>query len=548
VIGSDWGMVARYYETPTMRDRKLPYPLPTKLLEPIKLAAAYVRMSTEHQKYSTYNQLTALKEYAADHNLTITRVYADEGISGLQIKNRPGLKRLISDVVTGTASFGVVLVYDITRWGRFQDIDYSAFYEVACRMHGVDVVYCAEPFQDDHSPLSAILKTIRRAEAADFSRDLSRKVFNGQCNLARRGYSQGGVPRYGLKHIIVRDDGESIGRLTRRIKRLVGYHVEFAPGSRHEVRIVREIFRRYVKLGETILEIATYLNSKGYKTRFGRLWKTDYIANMLVEEKYIGTAVYNRSSEKLQTKHRRNDPSEWIRKPNAFAAIVDPLVFKQAQERRREELRKITDEEILARLRRYISRQGKVTQKAMQKLRSGSLHYRCVSRFGSLFNACELAGHSWTSKCPRWRERVRKRVQREQLLERLKQALEKTGLALRATPDGRFWVGERLCYFELAPRTTLRDGTGKWLNHCKYGPQFELYLLGRLTNDRTTVFDYYMFPHAAIPTIPVTLKTTNAARIDGYRATDLQGIAQRISVELAKVRPRYGVMVSQIAR
>ena len=118
---------------------------------------------------------------------------------------------------------------------------------------------------------------------------------------------------------------------------------------------------------------------------------------------------------------------------------------------------------------------------------------------------------------------------------------------MRAKPDARFWVGERPCYFELAPRTTHRGGAEKWLNHCKYGPHFELYLLGRLAHDRSAVVDYYLFPHALIPTIPVTLKATNTARIDGYRAMDLRGIAARISGELAKVRPRHGVMVSHFA-
>jgi DNA invertase Pin-like site-specific DNA recombinase len=505
-------------------------------------------MSTEHQKYSTFNQLTAIKAYAADHNLTITHVYADEGISGLQIKNRPGLRSLISDAMKGTANFSVVLVYDITRWGRFQDIDYGAFYEVLCRMHGVAVVYCAETFQDDHSPLSAVIKTIRRAEAADFSRDLSVKVFNGQCNLARRGYSQGGVARYGLKNVVVRDDGKPVGKGFRRTKRLVGYHVELAPGLSEEVRVVKEIFRRYVKLGEKISEIAAYLNSRGYKTRFGHLWNTDRIARMIVEEKYIGTAIYNRSTEKLQSKYRRNHPSEWIRKPNAFPAIVNPVIFQQAQERRRRELRRPTDQEILARLRRYMLRHGYVTQKTMQRLRSGSLHYECVRRFGSLFNACELMGRSWTSKSAYWRERVRRRQIREQLLKELREVLEETGLALRATPDARFWIEEHLCYFELAYRKTRCRGSETWLNHCKYAPKYEIYLLGRLGKDGTTIMDYYLFPHAAIFSAPVTLKATNAANIDAFKVKGLRAVAQRIFRALSKRRPRHGVMVSQAAR
>ena len=443
--------------------------VPVSSALPVVRAAAYVRMSTEHQRYSTFNQLTAIKAYAADHNLTITRVYADEGISGLQIRNRPGLRSLISDAMKGRASYSVVLVYDISRWGRFQDLDHSAFYEVACRMNGVDVVYCAESFQNDHSPLSAILKTIRRAQAADFSRDLSEKVFNGQCNLARRGYSQGGVARYGLKNIVVRDDGRPVGKGFRRTKRLVGYHVELAPGSPEEVRIVREIFRRYVKLGETIGQIAAYLNKKGYKTRFGRQWNADRIARMIVEEKYIGTAVYNRASEKLQSKHRTNRPSEWIRKANAFPAIVDPSIFQQAQERRQNELRRPTNEEVLARLRRYMMRHGTVTQKTMQKLRSGSLHYECVRRFGTLFNACELAGHSWTTNSAYWRSRVQKRHLRERLLEELRRDLEEAGLPVRTTTEARFWIGEHLCYFELAAARGAAAGTKRGLTTASMG-------------------------------------------------------------------------------
>jgi Recombinase len=315
-----------------------------------------------------------------------------------------------------------------------------------------------------------------------------------------------------------------------------------------EVRVVKEIFRRYVRLGEKISEIAAYLNSRGYKTRFGHPWTTDRIAAMLTEEKYIGTAIYNRSTEKLQSKYRRNRPSEWIRKPNAFPAIVNPAIFQQAQERRRRELRRPTDQEILAKLRRYMLRHGYVTQKTMQKLRSGSLHYECVRRFGSLFNAGDLMGHSWTSKSAYWRERVRRRQLREQLLEELRQALEGSGLALRATPDARFWIGEHLCYFELAYRKTHRRGSETWLNHCKYAPKYELYLLGRLGKDGTAIVDYYLFPHAAIPSAPVTLKATNAANIDAFKVKGLRAVAQRIFSTLSKMRPRHGVMVSQSAR
>ena len=54
-------------------------------------AAQYVRMSTDHQRYSTQNQAAAIAVYAAQHNLTIVRTYADEGKSGVVITRRDGL-------------------------------------------------------------------------------------------------------------------------------------------------------------------------------------------------------------------------------------------------------------------------------------------------------------------------------------------------------------------------------------------------------------------------------------------------------------------------
>ena len=92
-------------------------------------AAEYVRMSTEHQQYSTENQADKIREYAAQRGIDIVRTYADEGKSGLNIGGRLALQKLIRDVESGSADFQMVLVYDVSRWGRFQDADESAYYE-----------------------------------------------------------------------------------------------------------------------------------------------------------------------------------------------------------------------------------------------------------------------------------------------------------------------------------------------------------------------------------------------------------------------------------
>jgi DNA invertase Pin-like site-specific DNA recombinase len=512
----------------------------------MKRVAAYVRMSTESQKYSTQNQLLVINRYAAEHEFAIARVYSDDGISGLQIKNRDGLKSLIRDVVKGTASFGAVLVYDVSRWGRFQDIDQSAFYEYLCRMNNVDVIYCAESFQGDHTPLSAILKTIRRAEAANYSRDLSVKVFNGQCNLARRGYLLGGIPPYGLKSVVVGDDGRPIRMLHPQTKYLRSHHVELAPGSQKEIRIVREVFRRYVKLGETTAQIAAYLNSKGYKTRRGCPWVSPRIGQMLVEEKYIGTMIFNRISKKLQGKFQRNDPSEWITKANAFPAIVNSVIFQQAKERRTKELQRRTDEELLMALRSFLSRHGYITLRAMKKFGGVPHPSNYCHRFGSLLNAYRLIGYKGRTKNANWKERVRRRQLRDALLEDLRRALDGLDTTMRvAATGGHFWVNETPCFFQLSA-SRVAYGSPRWLANFRFGPRTAFRLLGRLWRGGEIVIDYYLVPPSAVAQFPMMLYARNAEAVDQYCVRDLQSVAQRLVDSLKKARHRYGVMLPQI--
>jgi predicted site-specific integrase-resolvase len=126
-------------------------------------AAEYVRMSTDHQKYSTENQSDAIKHYAETRGIEIVCTYADEGKSGLSVDGRDAFKRLIADVVEGRADFEMILVYDVSRWGRFQDTDESAYYECICKRAGVRVQYCAEQFENDGSPIADIIKRMHRA-------------------------------------------------------------------------------------------------------------------------------------------------------------------------------------------------------------------------------------------------------------------------------------------------------------------------------------------------------------------------------------------------
>ncbi len=173
-------------------------------------AAQYVRMSTEHQQYSTANQDDTIREYAEHRNFEIVKTYADEGKSGLNVAGRRAIQQLIEDVQNDRADFGAILVYDVSRWGRFQDADESAYYEYLCKRAGIAVHYCAEQFENDGGPTSTIIKSVKRAMASEYSRELSSKVFQGQCRLIELGYRQGGAAGFGLRRMLIDQCGDPL--------------------------------------------------------------------------------------------------------------------------------------------------------------------------------------------------------------------------------------------------------------------------------------------------------------------------------------------------
>ena len=131
--------------------------------------------------------MDVLREFAMRRGLEIVKEYSDEGKSGLNIQGRDSLARMIQDVTTGQAQYSHILVYDVSRWGRFQDADESAYYEYICRRAGVSIHYCAEQFENDGSPMSSVMKTMKRTMAGEYSRELSTKVFQGACRLIQLG-------------------------------------------------------------------------------------------------------------------------------------------------------------------------------------------------------------------------------------------------------------------------------------------------------------------------------------------------------------------------
>lgn len=323
--------------------------------------AEYVRMSTDIQIHSPVNQSMAIAAYAHEHGMRVVRSYLDEGRSGLDFQGRDALQRLITDVQSGYAGFEAILVFDVSRWGRFQNLDEAAYYEFVCTQAGIRVCYVAELFDNDGSPLAMILKGLKRTMAAEFSRELSGKVYAGQCRLTQMGYRQGGFSGYGVRRMLVDAEGRRKGILQfGQRKSISSDRVILVPGPAHEVAVIRRIFREYVS-GRQLREIATRLNTEGIANFLGRPWVYGAIRRILLNEKYIGNNVFSRCSKKLRQRTVDNPPSTWVRKDAAFQGIVSHEMFHNAGERLRRPHTEPTDEQLLADARRILARDGRLS-------------------------------------------------------------------------------------------------------------------------------------------------------------------------------------------
>jgi predicted site-specific integrase-resolvase len=74
-------------------------------------AAQYIRMSTDHQKYSPINQADAINDYASGRGIKIVRTYADEGRSGLTFDYRPQLLDVLSKAVREQGYVSQAMIY-----------------------------------------------------------------------------------------------------------------------------------------------------------------------------------------------------------------------------------------------------------------------------------------------------------------------------------------------------------------------------------------------------------------------------------------------------
>lgn len=506
---------------------------------PLFRAAEYVRMSTEHQQYSTENQADRIREYAARHGIQIVRTYADEGKSGLRIDGREALQRLIRDVESGQADFQVILVYDVSRWGRFQDADESAYYEYICKRKGITVSYVAEQFENDGSPVSTIVKGVKRAMAGEYSRELSAKVFAGQCRLIELGYRQGGPAGYGLRRVLIDQHGLVKGMLARgEHKSLQTDRVILVPGPDAETEVVNRIYRWFIESNLTESQIAARLNTEGIRTDLEREWSRSTVNEVLTNEKYIGNNVYNRMSFKLK-KARVSNPAEmWIRKDGAFESVVSPELFFTAQGIMRARARRYSDEELLERLRHLYQTRGLLSGLIIDETDGMPSASAYAHRFGSLIRAYQKVGFT--------PDRDYRFLEINRLLRRLHPAIVgETETAIRAI-GGDVWRdpatdllvvnGEFSISLVLSRCMTTSAGNRRWKVRLDTSLCPDITVAVRLDTSNEAALDYYLLPRLDFGTAHLNLAELNAVEFDCYRFDTLDylyGMAERRRVRRA---------------
>lgn len=499
-------------------------------------AAAYVRMSTEHQQYSTNNQMDMIREYAQRRHLTIVRTYSDEGKSGLNVEGRDALSQMFRDVLGGQADYSCILVYDVSRWGRFQDPDEASHYEYVCRKAGVVVHYCAEQFENDGSTASSIFKSVKRTMASEYSRELSVKVHQGACRLIKLGYKQGGTAGYGLRRMLVDQAKQRKAVLNMgEQKSIQTDRVILVPGPDEEVETVRWIYECFIAGKKNELDIARELNNKGIVTDFGRHWTRGTVHQILTNEKYIGNNLYHRTSFKLKQRHVENPPEQWVRCEGAFEAIIKPSQFLHARDMILARSQKLTDDEMLAKLRGLLEQHGRISGILIDEMEDfpSSSAYR--NRFGSLVAVYQLIGYDPHIDYSFIEVNRRLRKQRPDIVASVIRKIESLGA--QASWDEKFqllWLNNELgVSIVLCRHQTTSVGSSRWVIRLEARLHPDITIAVRMDAVNEGVRDYYLLPAIDMTWESLRIAEDNGLYLDAYRFPTLDyffGMAERITL------------------
>ncbi len=274
--------------------------------------AIYARVSSERQAEKDLSipaQLKALKKYALGRGWDVVAEYVDEAESA-RSANRPAFKDMITAAKNKVKPFDSILVWKLSRFARNRED--SVIYKSLLKRRKISVVSMNEHV--DESPAGSLLEGIIEVIDEFYSANLSQDTIRGMKENAARGFRNGGTVPFGYRSSVESHGGSSKSKLI--------------PHER-EAPIVKRVFELAAR-GQGAKLIASSLNAEGLRTRHGRHFHITGINNMLRNEAYVGTIVWNRYSKRLGTRQGRDD-SEVIRVPDCHTPLVDKDVFEEVQ-------------------------------------------------------------------------------------------------------------------------------------------------------------------------------------------------------------------------
>ena len=278
-------------------------------------AAAYARYSSDNQREESIEaQLRAIREYAARSGYEIVNEYVDEARSATT-DNRPAFQRMIADA----DQFKAIIVHKLDRFSR--DRYNSAIYRRQLKKKGVSLVSVLENL--DGSPESIILESVLEGMAEYYSRNLAREVMKGMRETAYQCKHTGGKPPLGYD--VLPDKSYSI--------------------NEREAEAVRLIFKMYAA-GRGYKEIIDALNAAGMTTKTGNAFGKNSLSDILRNEKYTGTFVFNRAAAKVdgrRNNHASKDGSDVVRIPGGIPKIVDDDTWRAVKRRLSDNVRKASN-------------------------------------------------------------------------------------------------------------------------------------------------------------------------------------------------------------
>lgn len=495
-------------------------------------AAQYVRMSTDHQKYSTENQAAVIETYAERRGFEIVHTYADAGKSGISLQGRDALKRLLLDVQSGRADFAAILVYDVSRWGRFPDADEAAAHEYACKRAGIAIHYCAEQFENDGSLPATVFKSVKRVMAAAYSQDLSAKVFLGQCRLIRLGFRQGGSPGYGLRRQLLDEQRVPKAALSRgERKSLQTDRVILVPGPPEEVATVQRIYALFVSHRRGEAEIAAILNSENIATDLGRPWRRGTVHEVLTNEKYVGHNVFNRASCKLTTPRVANPPEVWVRADHAFDALIDDELFAAAQVIVAARVQHYSDQEMLNGLSALLRAKGRLSGLLIDEADGMPPSSAYLRRFGSLRRAYELVGYA--------PDRDYAYVEVNRRLRQLHPEIVTEVIARIGEIGGTVTVDSETDLLRINDEFTASivvsrcehtpAGSLRWLIRVDADLRPDITVAVRMDSENLRIHDYYLLPVIELAESSVRLCEENGVFLDAFRFDTLDYLFRMIA-------------------